>query len=133
MMLPDDAFGDPFLLDQLPLPRPAAGYAVQKLGEDQVLDAATGEFKTLRTPGIRALFPSHADAHKAAADWLSRHGMGPDQADLAIVPAGFDADMGRPILILGVLEPHPDGKTAYLTGTPLALLNTPAITGKDGV
>ena len=38
-----DAFGDRFNLADLPLPRPARGYAVQMLDTDTLLDRASGQ------------------------------------------------------------------------------------------
>ena len=43
-MFPENAFGDPFDLARLPLPRPARGYGVQLLDTDQLLDKQRGEF-----------------------------------------------------------------------------------------
>lgn len=132
MDFPIDAFGDPYTLEQLTLPRPATGFAVQKLGLDQVLDPATGQFRPLRKASIHAVFGQFETAHAAASGWLRAQAFTPPEAGLAIVPAAFDEAMQRPVLILGVLETDPDGKTAYLTGTPLALMATPGLTGKDG-
>lgn len=105
--LPDDAFGDRFDLDALPLPRPAAGYAVQRLNTDQVLDAAQGELMPIRTPALQALFPSFDAAHAAASRWVEAHIAPNHEHGLAIVPAGFDATLERPVLIYGVLCGQP--------------------------
>jgi hypothetical protein len=97
----DYFFGDPFCLEQLPLPRPAEGYAVQYLGCDQLLDRCTGQFLPIRQPELRALYPSFSSAFAAARTWRDAH---PDAApELAIVPAAFDAASERHILIYGVL------------------------------
>lgn len=99
-------FGDPFDITRLPLPRPARGYAVQRLGTDCVLDNRHGELLPVRSAGLDALFDSHAAATRAARQWLSSH---PAQADaeLAIVPASYDDILQRPILIFGMLCAHP--------------------------
>lgn len=100
------AFGDPFELEALPLPRPAGGYGVQYLGKDQLLDQITGQFLPIRHPRLQGLFPSFAAAHEAARSWLK---MQPDAATappLAIVPASFDPVSERHILIYGVLQPQ---------------------------
>lgn len=107
MSLPADAFGDRFDIELLPLPRPACGYAVQKLDTDQVLDRRTGHLKPLRSPGLDALFDTFDDAHEAAAAWISRHDIDAEDQPLAIVPAGFDDVLNRPILIYGVLCGRP--------------------------
>ena len=94
-------FGDPFCLEDLPLPRPAAGYAVQYLGCDRLLDRRTHDFLPVRHPDLRALHPSFSSAFAAARAWREAH---PDSApELAIVPAAFDADAERHVLIYGVL------------------------------
>ncbi|MCL2636202.1 MAG: hypothetical protein FWD50_06195 [Betaproteobacteria bacterium] len=102
-----DAFGDPFALDNLPLPRPAAGYAVQMLGSDQLLDRHSGDFLPVRSPDLAALFDTFAAARQAAQAWVDRHCQTADEHRLAIVPAAFDSVLERHVLIYGVLEEHP--------------------------
>ncbi|MDR0735646.1 MAG: hypothetical protein LBF51_02220 [Zoogloeaceae bacterium] len=97
----DYFFGDPFRLEDLPLPRPAGGYAVQYLGCDQLLDRRTHDFLPVRHPDLRALHPSFFSASAAARAWREAH---PDVApELAVIPAAFDVGAGRHILIYGVL------------------------------
>ncbi|MDR1350174.1 MAG: hypothetical protein LBJ59_05240 [Zoogloeaceae bacterium] len=97
----DYFFGDPFCLEDLPLPRPAEGYAVQRLGCDQALDQRTHDFLSVRHPDLRALYPSFSAASTAAQAWREAH---PEATpELAIVPAAFDAVAERHILIYGVL------------------------------
>jgi hypothetical protein len=105
--LPDDAFGDRFDLDRLPLPRAARGYAVQLLDTDTLLDCVSGEFLPVRAPQLSALFPSFDAAHAAAAHWIAAHGKAPDNHALAIVPAGYDDTLQRHVLIYGVLCGQP--------------------------
>jgi hypothetical protein len=94
-------FGDPFRLEDLPLPRPAQGYAVQRLGSDQLLDRLTHDFLPVRHPALQALFPGFSPAAAAARAWREAH---PETApELAVVPAAFDAASTRHILIYGVL------------------------------
>jgi len=105
--LPADAFGDRFALDALPLARPPAGYAVQRLDTDTLLDRRTGRFLPVRSPELQALFASFDDARAAACAWVMANCPPPADHCLAIVPAGFDNDMQRHILIYGVLCGHP--------------------------
>ncbi len=70
MSLPADAFGDRFDIERLPLPRPACGYAVQKLDTDQVLDRRTGHLKPLRSPGLDALFDSYMLAFSPSGEMI---------------------------------------------------------------
>lgn len=105
--LPPSLFGDPFTLEALPLPRPPAGYAVQLLDTDRLLDRLTGEFLPVRSSALQALFSSFSAAHAAAADWLERHGIRPEEHHLAIVPAGYDPLLERHVLIYGVLCDQP--------------------------
>ncbi|MFN4326110.1 MAG: hypothetical protein ACK4FP_09515 [Azonexus sp.] len=105
--LPADAFGDRFELSSLPLPRPPAGYAVQRLDTDQVLDRRTGALLPVRSPGLDALFDSFEAAHEAAGHWVRRHCTAGEDHHLAIVPAGYDRVLERPILIYGVLCTQP--------------------------
>ncbi len=102
-----DAFGDPFALDNLPLPRPATGYAVQMLGSDQLLDRHSGAFLPVRSPDLAGLFDTFTAARQAAEIWVDRHCRTPAEHRLAIVPATFDDVLERHVLIYGVLEEHP--------------------------
>lgn len=102
-----DTFGDPFTLDQLPLPRDARGYAVQALDTDTLLDCHTGAFLPMRSPALNGLFNSFAAAHAAASNWVDTHCATLEEHRLAIVPAGFDDDLQRHILIYGVLCGQP--------------------------
>ncbi len=106
-ILPVDAFGDHFLLEELPLPRAASGYAVQLLDTDQVLDRETGRFLSVRAANLKALFDCFEDAHQAACHWAMAHCTPPMMHKLAIVPAGFDLVLHRHILIYGVLCGQP--------------------------
>lgn len=103
MRLPDNAFGDRFDLYALPLPRTAAGYAVQMLDTDMLLDRSSGQFLPVRSPVLNGLFDSFDSARLAAARWVDRHCPDPAEHTLAIVPAGFDPLLQRHILIYGVL------------------------------
>ncbi|MDR3158720.1 MAG: hypothetical protein LBU11_06850 [Zoogloeaceae bacterium] len=109
----DYFFGDPFCLEDLPLARPAGGYAVQYLGSDQLLDRRAHDFLPARHPDLRALYPSFSSASAAARSWREAH---PEAVpDLAIVPAAFDALAKRHILIYGVLgreSPSPEAVAA---------------------
>ena len=105
--LPADAFGDHFELSALPLPRPADGYAVQRLDTDTLLDRASGRFLPVRNPELLALFASFAAAHAAATAWVLANCPNPVEHQLAIVPAGFDPVLHRHVLIYGVLCGQP--------------------------
>jgi hypothetical protein len=94
------AFGDPFRLEDLPLPRQAGGYAVQYLGRDHLLDRESAVFLPVRDPRLRGLFSSFAAAERAARAWLDAQDAAPP---LAIVPAAFDGVLKRHVLIYGVL------------------------------
>ncbi|MDR1888732.1 MAG: hypothetical protein LBQ81_05050 [Zoogloeaceae bacterium] len=94
--------GDPFRLEELPLPRPADGYAVQYLGRDQLLDRRQAVFLPVRHPALRALHASFAAARQAALDWLHAQPTMP-APPLAIVPVAFDPVSERHVLIYGVL------------------------------
>lgn len=102
-----DAFGDRFLLDILPLARPARGYAVQTLGSDLLLDRTSGTFLPVRSTKLDALFDSFDAAHAAASLWVATHCAHPDDHCLAIVPGTYDELLERHVLIYGVLEEHP--------------------------
>lgn len=102
---PADAFGDRFELAQLPLPRPPAGYAVQMLDTDRLLDRTSGEFLPVRSAQLKGLFSSFDDAYDAAKNWVTTHNM--EDHALAIVPAGYDNVLERHILIYGVLCRRP--------------------------
>lgn len=99
--LPADSFGDPFSLADLPLPRSPAGYAVQLLDTDQLLDRNTGRFLPVRSNALNPLYLSFEDAFDAAEAWVIAHR--PDDHRLAIVPVGYDEVLERHILIYGVL------------------------------
>ena len=103
----DDAFGDRFTLDTLPLPRPAQGYAVQTLGSDLLLDRNSGQFLPVRAPSLDALFETFDAARAAAQAWLERHGISFAEHRLAIVPAAYDDLLERHVLIYGQLDDHP--------------------------
>ncbi|HEX6733679.1 MAG TPA: hypothetical protein VF096_02605 [Azonexus sp.] len=103
----DDTFGDRFDLENLPLPRPAGGYAVQQLGSDQLLDRVCGEFLPVRSPLLSGLFDSFDAARAAAESWVDRHCSDPGLHRLAIVPAAYDEILERHVLIYGVLEEQP--------------------------
>lgn len=105
--LPADAFGDPFELDALPLPRPASGYAVQMLGTDTLLDRPSGNFLPVRSSALQGLFEHFDEAFSAAQSWVESHCEAFDEHRLAIVPAGFDNVLERHVLIYGVLCEHP--------------------------
>lgn len=103
----DDAFGDRFALDELPLPRPPAGYAVQMLDTDTLLDRVSGSFLSVRSATLHGLFDSFDAAYAAAHDWVEKHCLAPEDHRLAIVPAGFDTVLNRHVLIYGVLCGQP--------------------------
>jgi len=102
-----DAFGDRFALDDLPLPRPAAGYAVQMLDTDTLLDRISGDFLPVRSPCLHGLFEDFDAAHAAACRWVVARCPTPEEHGLAIVPAGFDPLFQRHVLIYGVLCGRP--------------------------
>ena len=104
---PDDAFGDRFSLANLPLPRKAAGYAVQRLDTDTLLDRITGDFLPVRAAQLQGLFESFDDAHVAACRWVVSHCPRPEDHGLAIIPASFDPVLQRHVLIYGVLCSQP--------------------------
>jgi len=105
--LSPDAFGDRFELSTLPLPRAPAGYAVQRLDTDLLLDRPSGRLLPIRTPGLDGIFASFDDAYGAAEQWVTQHCDSPTEHHLAIVPAGYDPVFERPILIYGVLCGQP--------------------------
>lgn len=107
LLLGDDAFGDPFSLADLPLPREGSGYAVQRLNTDLLLDQATDTFLPVRDPALRALYPSFAAARCAARAWIVAHAASLEEEPLAIVPATYDETMQRHVLIYGVLTSSP--------------------------
>lgn len=102
-----DAFGDRFALADLPLPRPARGYAVQMLDTDTLLDRVSGSFLPVRASGLDGLFASFDDAYAAACQWVEANRESPQDHCLAIVPAGFDDVLQRHVLIYGVLCGRP--------------------------
>ena len=103
----DDAFGDRFDITTLPLPRPPAGYAVQMLDTDQLLDRHSGNFLPVRSPQLNGLFESFDEARTAAQAWVDSHCPPPAEHRLAIVPAGYDPFRERHVLIYGVLCTRP--------------------------
>ncbi|MBU1365768.1 MAG: hypothetical protein KKE51_18275 [Gammaproteobacteria bacterium] len=105
--LPADAFGDRFALDALPLARCAAGYAVQMLDTDKLLDRLTGTFLPVRSEQLDGLFDSFEAAYAAAHTWVEKYCPNPDDHRLAIVPASFDQILNRHVLIYGVLCGQP--------------------------
>lgn len=104
---PVDAFGDRFDLRELPLPRPPAGYAVQMLDTDTVLDRDSNTFLPIRSTALHGLFPSFDEAYSAARNWAEGNCPDPQEHRLAIVPAGFDTVLNRHVLIYGVLCGQP--------------------------
>jgi hypothetical protein len=104
---PADAFGDRFAIDNLPLPRAPAGYAVQQLDTDTLLDRRSGRFLAVRASDLDGLFTSFDEAYRAACTWVEGNCPTPAEHRLAIVPAGFDPILERHILIYGVLRDHP--------------------------
>lgn len=100
------AFGDPFDLAALPLPRAADGYGVQILGTDTLLDRRSGSFLPVRDAALDGLYPSFAAAFAAAKAWVKAN-PGESEPPLAIVPASFDQRLGRHVLIYGVLPTAP--------------------------
>ena len=105
--LPADTFGDRFDLDTLPLPRVPAGYAVQRLDTDSLLDRRTGNFLPVRSPELQCLFANFDEARAAAGTWVIKNCPPPADHRLAIVPVGFDPVLQRHILIYGVLCGQP--------------------------
>jgi hypothetical protein len=105
--LPDNAFGDRFNLDDLPLARPPSGYAVQMLDTDTLLDSISANFLPVRSPALKGLFPTFDAAHAAAQRWLEANGQTLNEHRLAIVPASFDSALDRHVLIYGVLCDQP--------------------------
>lgn len=105
--IPADAFGDPFEIDALPLPRPAVGYGVQRLDTDTLLDPQQKRLVPVREAGLACRFARFDDAHAAAAAWLNEHNTPADEHHLAIVPLGYDTFLERHVLIYGVLCGQP--------------------------
>jgi hypothetical protein len=105
--LPADAFGDHFALDELSLARTPAGYAIQMLDTDKLLDRLTGTFLPVRSATLDGLFDSFETAYAAAHIWVEHHCPNPDDHHLAIVPASFDSVLNRHVLIYGVLCGQP--------------------------
>lgn len=103
----EDAFGDRFCVDRLPLPRAGAGYAVQMLDTDTLLDRASGNFLPVRNPALDGLFESFDQARTAARAWLRERNATLDRYPLAVVPALYDQTMDRHVLVYGVLTPAP--------------------------
>lgn len=102
-----NAFGDRFELDALPLPRAAAGYAVQMLDTATLLDRDSGTFLPVRSAALQGIFASFDEAYAAAKKWTEKNCPTPDEHCLAIVPATFDTVLKRHVLIYGVLCGQP--------------------------
>lgn len=102
-----DAFGDRFELDALPLPRTAAGYAVQMLDTATLLDQNSGTFLPVRSAALQGIFASFDEAYTAAKTWAEKNCPTPEEHRLAIVPAAFDTVLNRHVLIYGVLCGQP--------------------------
>lgn len=102
-----DSFGDRFDLAKLPLARPGSGYAVQYLGSDTLLDRQRRCFLSVRDPELNALFESFDAAFAAAENWLRHQESSAEEHPLAIVPADFDRELQRHVLIYGVLPTLP--------------------------
>lgn len=107
LYFPDDFFGDQFTLSDLPLARQARGYAVQMLDTDTLLDRHSGNFLPMRSAQLAGLFTTFEAAHAAASHWVATACATPEEHRLAIVPAGFDDELQRHILIYGVLCGQP--------------------------
>ena len=103
----ENTFGDRFNLEDLPLPRPARGYAVQMLDTDALLDRNSGKFLAVRSSELDGLFATFDEAHAAARHWVETNCADADEHRLAIVPAGFDDRLQRHVLIYGVLCGQP--------------------------
>lgn len=103
----ENAFGDRFHLDDLPLPRPARGYAVQMLDTDTLLDRNSGSFLAVRSAQLDGLFATFDEAYAAARHWVAVNCANADEHRLAIVPAGYDDRLQRHVLIYGVLCGQP--------------------------
>lgn len=101
--IPANTFGDRFELHDLPLPRAAAGYAVQMLDTDTLLDRHTGKFLPVRSEQLNGLFDSFDSAFTAAEAWVAENAAPLDEHCLAIVPASYDNYLERHVLIYGVL------------------------------
>lgn len=103
----ENTFGDRFHLEDLPLPRPARGYAVQMLDTDTLLDRNSGNFLAVRSPELDGLFATFDDAYAAARRWVEGNCANADEHRLAIIPAGYDERLQRHVLIYGVLCGQP--------------------------
>lgn len=124
-------FGEPYRLDDLPLPRPAVGYGIHQLGTDRLLDQRSQRLQAMRHPGLQAVFDSFAAAEAAARDWLCNSqplattiAPAPDALPLSIVPLGWDAEMQRPILLWGMLSPEPEAELDAARATLRQLLHS---------
>lgn len=87
--------------------RQPAGYAVQMLDTDKLLDLLSGAFLPVRSPALNGIFDSFDAAFAAASNWVAAHCPNPDDHRLAIVPASFDPVLQRHVLIYGVLCGQP--------------------------
>lgn len=101
------AFGDPFQVEHLPLPRAGTGYGVQYLGTDTLLDRKNGVFLAVRDPGLQAIHATFESARCAAQAWLVAHKATTESHPLAVVPLRYDERLERHILIYGVLTETP--------------------------
>ena len=77
------------------------------LDTDQLIDRLSGGFFSLRSPDLHGLFTTFDEAHAAASAWVAKHCPEPHEHPLAIVPASYDDDLQRHILIYGVLCGRP--------------------------
>ena len=107
LTLAPDAFGDPFQLADLPLARPASGYALQRLDTDTLLDKHSGHFLAVRNPALSGLFTSFGEAFAAGQQWMENNPSLADSHPIAIVPAHFDHQSNRHVLNYGVLTQSP--------------------------
>lgn len=107
LVLGPDAFGDPFDLEALPLPRAGTGYAVQYLDTDTLLDRHSARFLPVRHPDLDALHESFASAYAAARAWVAANNLETNDIPLAIIPASYDLNMKRHVLIFGVVNRSP--------------------------
>lgn len=107
LVLAPDAFGDPFVLADLPLARPATGYALQRLDTDTLLDKRSGQFRAVRDPELCGLFVSFNEAFAAGKEWLENNPSLAHSHPIAIVPAYFDHELNRHVLNYGVLKQSP--------------------------
>jgi hypothetical protein len=77
------------------------------LDTDTLLDRRSGNFLPVRSPLLDGLFDTFESAREAAASWVRSNCQPPDEHRLSIVPASFDPQLERHILIYGVLCGRP--------------------------